>query len=1157
MNDTDALLTFGQISFKRSDYARAEGTYAVVNSIYIKEDCGIKTYTANVSIYGIDSYSWQKDDRANKNKEEFRASGIDPGVFEYVWLAQEYGYGQPFTMTFGIDEKEVSGSVKSNSDCPPKKLPTPPTTPTPSNGSGGSKTNVVASRDPNDIIGPQGFGEEHWVTAADPLAYTIRFENDPVFATAPAQTVRVTQQLDSDLDFRTFRVGDFGFGDTFIDVPDNRAFYQTRLDLTATQGIYVDVAAGIDITKGEAFWEFTSIDPATGEIPADPLRGFLLPNLTPPEGDGFVSYTVRPKSTLATGATIDAQARIIFDINEPIDTPAIKNTIDAGKPTSAVEALPTTVADTSFPVKWSGNDDAIGSALAGYTIYISENGGEFTPWLEDTTLTEATYIGQPGSTYAFYSIARDNAGNVEAVPNTPDTQIAVIDTTVNPSILDFSATLFSLNEDGTLITAVTINRTGSSVGAIATTVSLTDGTATSPTDYDSTPIAVNFADGEVTKTITVPAVNDTAVESNETIALTLTNPTGGAVIGTQNTATLAIVDDDVSLAFSAAQFSVNEDGTPIAAVTITRTGRTTGEISALVNLQNGTATSPADYNSTPIVVNFADGEITKTITVPVVNDTAVESNETIALTLTNPTGGAVIGTQNTATLAIVDDDVSLAFSAAQFSVNEDGTPIAAVTITRTGRTTGEISARVNLQNGTATSPADYNNTPIVVNFAPGETTQTVTIPIVDDTLGETNETVNLTLSDPTGGATIVTQNTATLTIVENDVQLAFHSTPFTVREDGTPLYAVRVARTGKTTVEVGATIILSDGTATAPNDYNNSPITVRLASGETQKTVIVPIVEDTIVESRETIALELRNPTGGATIGAQNTTTVNIVDNETPPSGLTIVGTNNGDTLTGQSTNDALYGGNGNDSLFGGAGDDSLDGGGGNDTLDGGAGNDELVGGLGNDVYIVDSTGDITVDVLNGGTEIVRSAVDWTLGDNLENLVLTQSNPIKGTGNALRNVITGNSGNNSLSGGDSSDTLTGGEGNDTLNGGNGNDVLQGEVGNDVLAGNLGYDSLTGGDGNDRFVYSVFDERGDTIVDFNTSNDVIVLTELFANVGYKGTDPFIDRYLGLVQSGANTQVQIDPNGTAGAPGFSTLVTLNNVVSTSLNANNFVF
>ncbi|MCL1475468.1 type I secretion C-terminal target domain-containing protein [Argonema antarcticum] len=78
-----------------------------------------------------------------------------------------------------------------------------------------------------------------------------------------------------------------------------------------------------------------------------------------------------------------------------------------------------------------------------------------------------------------------------------------------------------------------------------------------------------------------------------------------------------------------------------------------------------------------------------------------------------------------------------------------------------------------------------------------------------------------------------------------------------------------------------------------------------------------------------------------------------------------------------------------------------------------------------------------------------------------------------------------------------------------------------------------------------------------MVDFNTSNDVIVLTELFANVGYKGTDPFIDRYLRLVQSGANTQVQIDPNGTAGAPGFSTLVTLNNVVSTSLNANNFVF
>jgi len=67
--------------------------------------------------------------------------------------------------------------------------------------------------------------------------YTIRFENDPVLATAPAQVVRLTQTLDSDLDARTFRVGDFGFGSVVIDVPDGRAFYQTRLDLREQYGV--------------------------------------------------------------------------------------------------------------------------------------------------------------------------------------------------------------------------------------------------------------------------------------------------------------------------------------------------------------------------------------------------------------------------------------------------------------------------------------------------------------------------------------------------------------------------------------------------------------------------------------------------------------------------------------------------------------------------------------------------------------------------------------------------------------------------------------------------------------------------------------------------------------------------------------------------------
>jgi phospholipase/lecithinase/hemolysin len=296
---------------------------------------------------------------------------------------------------------------------------------------------IIFPRDPNDIVGPKGFGEEKWTSATSTLPYTIRFENQST-ATAPAQTVTVTHPLDTDLDLRTFRLGSFGWGGLIFDVPANTAFYNQRLDLTATRGYFVDVTAGIDLVKGEAFWIVTTIDPNTGEVPTDALTGFLPPNNADGIGDGFVNYTIRAKRDVPTGTVIDAKATIIFDTEAPIDTPPIFNTLDAGKPTSSVKALPTIVPDTEFLVNWTGNDDANGSALANYTIYVSDNGDEFTPWLDKTTLTEATYVGKIGHTYAFYSVATDNAGLTEAVPNQADAITSVgsiVDVNHPPTIL--------------------------------------------------------------------------------------------------------------------------------------------------------------------------------------------------------------------------------------------------------------------------------------------------------------------------------------------------------------------------------------------------------------------------------------------------------------------------------------------------------------------------------------------------------------------------------------------------------------------------------------------------------------------------------------------------------------------------------------------------
>ncbi|MEH2001944.1 MAG: DVUA0089 family protein [Nostoc sp.] len=264
----------------------------------------------------------------------------------------------------------------------------------------------------------------------------------------------------------------------------------------------------------------------------------------------------------------------------------------------------------------------------------------------------------------------------------------------------------------------------------------------------------------------------------------------------------------------------------------------------------------------------------------------------------------------------------------------------------------------------------------------------------------------------------------------------------------------------------------------------------------------------------------------------------------------TIYGWANGGNANSLSGNDTLNGAAGNDNLFGGTGNDSLIGGLGNDTLDGGLGTDSLNGGVGDDTYIIDSAADTITEAANSGTDTIRSSVTYTLGVNLENLTLTGTSGINGTGNSLNNFVFGNRANNTLNSGGGNDTLDGNFGNDTLNGGDGNDSLQGGPGNDILNGGSGddiligvypdsplppglgeTDILTGGVGLDRFVLG--DARNVYYDDKNTTNagfgDLATITDFNPNedqIELKGSP----KDYRLQSVGANTQIFLDKPGT---------------------------
>ena len=355
-----------------------------------------------------------------------------------------------------------------------------------------------------------------------------------------------------------------------------------------------------------------------------------------------------------------------------------------------------------------------------------------------------------------------------------------------PGTLSISPATLSVTEGdtGTTTATFTVSRASGSDGIVSVDFATADGTATAGSDYVLTSGTVTFADGDTAdKTITVPVNGDTVDENDETFTVTLSSPTGGAMLGTA-VSTVTIIDDDVTLApgvlsISPATLSVTEGdaGTTTATFTVSRASGSDGAVSVNFATADGTATAGSDYTANSGTVTFADGDTAdKTITVSVIGDTLDEANETFTVTLSSPTGGATLGTAVSTATIIDDDDAApvpgvLSISPATLSVTEgnSGTTTATFTVSRAGGSDGAVSVNFATANGTATAGSDYTANSGTVTFADGDTAaKTITVSVIGDTFDEPDETFTVTLSSPTGGATLGTA-VSTATIIDDDL----------------------------------------------------------------------------------------------------------------------------------------------------------------------------------------------------------------------------------------------------------------------------------------------------------------------------------------------------------------------------------------------------
>ncbi|HEX7830206.1 MAG TPA: Calx-beta domain-containing protein, partial [Thermoanaerobaculia bacterium] len=386
-----------------------------------------------------------------------------------------------------------------------------------------------------------------------------------------------------------------------------------------------------------------------------------------------------------------------------------------------------------------------------------------------------------------------------------------------------------------------------------------DGTANA-SDYTAGAGTITFAPGEVLQTIAIAVNTDTAFEPNESFVVNLLGATNASISDAQGTGTL--INDDAApavpvISIGNASLAESNAGTTLMTFAVQLDVATINTVSVDYATGDGAATAGTDYVATNGTLTFSPGVTTLNVTVPVIGDTLVESNETFAVTLTSPSNATLGIASGTGT--ILEDDVApvvptISIAPASLAEGNAGSTSMTFAVQLNVPTVATVTVNYATSNGTAIAGNDYANTSGTLTFAPGVTTQNISVPIIGDTLVESNESFAVTLTLPSN-ATLGTAS-ANGTILDDDVAPVVPSisiAPASLAEGnaGSTSMTFAVQLNVPTVATVTVNYATSDGTAVAGNDYANTSGTLTFAPGVTTQTISVPIIGDTLVESNE------------------------------------------------------------------------------------------------------------------------------------------------------------------------------------------------------------------------------------------------------------------------------------------------------------------
>ncbi len=422
----------------------------------------------------------------------------------------------------------------------------------------------------------------------------------------------------------------------------------------------------------------------------------------------------------------------------------------------------------------------------------------------------------------------------------------------------------SVTEGGNL--SFTLTKSGSHDIPLTVSYSFADGTATANVDYSTSGQSPTFLPNETSKIISVATIDDSVFETTETMFVNITNASNATVTRSQGVGT--IFDNDPAPTWSVTPVAPVTEGAPLQFV-IFLSGNSSQTHSVNYTTSDGSAVQPSDYTaqSGTVTLPAAAGQ---TISVVTINDTLFENPETVGITLSAPTGGSVLGSAST-TGTINSDDAAPTFSISSNSPVTEGGAALQFTVTLNGQSQYSHNVNYATGNGTAVAPGDYTAASGTLAGFTSNSSQVVNVAIVDDTVYENPETLTLALSAPTNGAQVPAA--ATATINSNDAGPVFSISSDVSAKEGLTL-GFTVTKTGAT--EVTHTVNVSTaatGTATSGTDFTAiTNQTLTFTPAQTNQSVNVITIQDTVIEGNETFPLTLSSPSTGTSLGTATRT---------------------------------------------------------------------------------------------------------------------------------------------------------------------------------------------------------------------------------------------------------------------------------------------